>query len=55
MDLVLNNPQRLICHKPTNKIFKNEISNSNFPHKELNINKIPRANKFISNPPTPSC
>ena len=35
----------MISIRTNKKIFKNRISNSNIPGKELNVNKIHRANK----------
>ena len=41
------NPESEIIPISTNKIFKNRILNLNNPGKELNVNKIHRANNFL--------
>ena len=41
------NPELGIIPNWTNKIFKNRILNLNNPDKELNVNKIHRANDFL--------
>ena len=41
------NPELGIIPIRTSKMFKNRISNLNNPIKELNVNKINRANNFL--------